>query len=174
MAKKYHKKSSSATKRGVENSSGVFPVFISGFILGIIACHLIPYLLKNDTQILNLENNNPVTKQVLSTPDFQFPDLLKGNQINLTSKEESANLNNHLNYILQVGSFKNKEDAESLRVKLLLLNLPVSTKIIKTSSDGNLHRVLVGPFTNTESVSLARKKLLEYNLDPLLLKRNTD
>jgi cell division septation protein DedD len=66
------------------------------------------------------------------------------------------------------------DEAESLRIKLLLMNLPVFTEAFKTSSGGKLHRVLVGPFSNNQESSSARKKLLENNLDSLLLKRNNN
>ena len=80
----------------------------------------------------------------------------------------------NVSYLLQVGSFKNMDEAESLRIKLLLMNLPVFTEAFKTSSGGKLHRVLVGPFSNNQESSSARKKLLENNLDSLLLKRNNN
>ena len=171
MAQNYHKKSSSATKRRGQQSSGGFPVFLSGFVLGIIACQLIPYLLKTDSQQLD-PNNNAATSEAPSTPDFQFPNLLKGEEINIPSTENKTSVNTDASYLLQAGSFKNKDDAESLRIKLLLLNLPVFTEAFKTSTGGKLHRVLVGPFSNNQESSSARKKLMENNLDSLLLKRN--
>lgn len=171
MAQNYHKKSSSVTKRRSEQSSAGFPVFLSGFILGIIACQLIPYLLKTDNQALDA-NNNAVTNEAPAAPDFQFPNLLKGDEINIPSTENNTSVNTDASYLLQVGSFKNKDDAESQRIKLLLLNLPVFTEAFKTSSGESLHRVLVGPFSNSRDSSSARKKLLKNNLDSLLLKRN--
>jgi cell division protein FtsN len=64
------------------------------------------------------------------------------------------------------------DEAETLRVNLLLLNLPVFIEPFKTSTGGKLHRVLVGPFSSNKESSSARKKLMENNLDSLLLKRN--
>ena len=75
-------------------------------------------------------------------------------------------------YLLQVGSFKNNQDAESLRVQLLLLNLESFVESYKTSSGDTWHRVLVGPFTNNSDSLSARTKLSENNLDSLLLKRD--
>lgn len=174
MAQNYHKKSSSATKRRGEQRSSGFSVFLSGFILGIIACQILPYLLKAENP--NSSTNNNAKTEAPAAPDFQFPNLLKGGEINIPrtepNKETNTNKVKDASYLLQVGSFKNKAEAESVRVNLLLLNLPAFIEPFKTSTGGKLHRVLVGPFNNSEESSSARKKLMENSLDSLLLKRN--
>ena len=177
MAQNYNQKSNSANKRRGERRSNSFPVFISGFILGILACQLLPYLLKSENPSASNDNNASEMDTPVK-PDFQFPDLLKGEEINIPQNSTSSNINTSeafdASYLLQVGSFKNMDEAESLRVKLLLLNLPVFIEGFKTSSGGQLHRVLVGPFNNSQESSSARKKLMENNLDSLLLKRNNN
>jgi cell division protein FtsN len=176
MAQNYHKKSSSATKRRGEQRSSGFSVFLSGFILGVIACQILPYLLKAENP--NSPINNNARTEAPAAPDFQFPNLLKGDEINIPRADDNTGLatkttlNTDASYLLQVGSFKNIDDAESLRINLLLLNLPVFTEAFKTSTGGKLHRVLVGPFNNNKESSSARKKLMENDLDSLLLKRN--
>ena len=176
MAQNYNKKSNSANKRRSEQRSNSFPIFISGFIIGILACQLLPYLLKSEN--LSAGNNNPSEMDAPVKPDFQFPDLLKGEEISIPQNSTSSNINTNetfdASYLLQVGSFKNMVEAESLRVKLLLLNLTVFIEGLKTSTGGQLHRVLVGPFSNNQESSSARKKLMENNLDSLLLKRNNN
>jgi cell division protein FtsN len=176
MAQNYHKKSSSATKRRGEQRSSGFSVFLSGFILGVIACQILPYLLKAENP--NSSTNNNAKTEAPAAPDFQFPNLLKGDEINIpradnnTGSDTKTTLDTNASYLLQVGSFKNIDEAENLRINLLLLNLPVFTEAFKTSSGGKLHRVLVGPFSNNKESSSARKKLMENDLDSLLLKRN--
>lgn len=175
MAQNYNKKSNSANKRRGEQRSTGFPVFLSGFILGILACQLIPYLLKAENQKATA-NHHGAKPEAPAKPDFQFPNLLKGEEINIPqntvdSPATSSEVYN-ASYLLQVGSFKNMDEAENMRIKLLLLNLPVFIEAFKTSSGGQLHRVLVGPFNSNKESSSARKKLMENNLDSLLLKRN--
>ena len=175
MAQNYNKKSNSVNKRRGQQSSNGFPVFISGFILGILACQLLPYLLKAEKP--HSSNDNPAAEaDAPAKPDFQFPNLLKGGEINIPRTEANKKTNTNIvidsSYLLQVGSFKNVDEAETLRVNLLLLNLPVFIEPFKTSTGGRLHRVLVGPFSNNKDSSNARKKLMENNLDSLLLKRN--
>ena len=155
MAKNYSK--NSASKRHQQESKSTFPVFVSGFILGIIACQVLPYLLKESDQ--NVKSDNQIIDiKKPSLPDFQFPDLLKG-------IEESDAI-----YLIQVSSFKNEADAESLKVKLMLLNFEVFTEVYEKSTDDVWHRVVVGPFATKRESSQARKKLADNNFDSLLLK----
>lgn len=175
MAQNYNKKSNSANKRRGQQSNNGFPVFVSGFILGILACQILPYLL--NTENSHTTNDDYTTAaDAPAKPDFQFPNLLKGGEINIPRTEANKKINTNIvidsSYLLQVGSFKNVDEAETLRVNLLLLNLPVFIEPFKTSTGGKLHRVLVGPFSSNKESSSARKKLMENNLDSLLLKRN--
>ena len=75
MAQNYHKKSSSANKRRGEKRSSGFSVFVSGFILGVIACQILPYLLKSENP--NSTANDSAKAEAPAAPDFQFPNLLK-------------------------------------------------------------------------------------------------
>ena len=155
MAKNYSK--NSASKRNQQESKSTFPVFVSGFILGIIACQVLPFLLKDSNQTVKPDNQVIDIKKP-SLPDFQFPNLLKG-------IEESDAL-----YLIQVSSFKNEADAESLKVKLMLLNFEVFTEVYEKSTDDVWYRVVVGPFASKRESSQARKKLADNNYDSLLLK----
>ena len=170
MAQNFQKKSSSASKRRDDQRSGKFPVFLSGFILGVIACQLLPYLLKADSKSPAVDHHASET-EAPATPDFQFPHLLKDDAINIPDASDNTVQDTNISYLLQVGSFKNQQEAENRRVELLLLNLPVFTEAFKTSSGDKLHRVLVGPFSSNQESNKARIKLLENNLNSLLLKR---
>jgi cell division protein FtsN len=155
MAQNYSKKS--ASKRRDNQSKSAFPVFVSGFILGVIACQVLPFLLKESNQSVKPDNQIIDIKKP-DLPDFQFPDLLKG-------IEESDAI-----YLIQVSSFKNEADAESLKVKLMLLNFEVFTEVYEKSTDDVWHRVVVGPFASKRESNQARKKLTDNNFDSLLLK----
>ena len=155
MAQNYSKKS--ASKRRENQPKSAFPVFVSGFILGIIACQVLPFLLKENNQNVQPEDQIIDIKKP-ALPDFQFPNLLKG-------IEESDAI-----YLIQVSSFKNEADAESLKVKLMLLNFEVFTEVYEKSTDDVWHRVVVGPFASKRESNQARKKLADNNFDSLLLK----
>lgn len=105
---------------------------------------------------------------------FSFHDMLKESEIVIPedeqAKERAADRKNY-SYSLQVGSFRNKPDAEGLRVKLLLLNLNASVETSGAGTGDVWHRVLVGPFANTSKTAAARAKLSQNDIDSLLVKR---
>ena len=73
-------------------------------------------------------------------------------------------------YLLQAGSFRQREDADRRRAELILLGL--EPKIEDTSGDkGRLFRVVVGPFESRSRLAKARSLTAAQNIDTLLLKR---
>ena len=75
-------------------------------------------------------------------------------------------------YLLQAGSFRQREDAERRRAELLLLGL--DPRIEETSGDnGRWHRVYVGPFDSRSQMAKARSLTAGQDIDTLLLKRGT-
>ncbi len=110
-------------------------------------------------------------------PRFDFYELLKESDIPiLTESESGANEQSQQNgpeveYLLQVASFKSKEDAEQLRAQLLLLNLAAYTENAKIRNGETWHRVLVGPFKSKSKLSKARSTLLSNRHEALVLKR---
>ena len=72
-------------------------------------------------------------------------------------------------YFIQAGSFKNSEDAERMKIKLLLLGLDVKLKSVNIE-DVKYHRVRIGPLTDYESFEMARKRLKDNDVQFLVLK----
>ena len=73
-------------------------------------------------------------------------------------------------YILQAGSFRQREDADRRRAELLLLGL--DPKVEESSGDnGRWFRVYLGPFDSRSKVAKARSLTAGQDIDTLLLKR---
>jgi cell division protein FtsN len=73
-------------------------------------------------------------------------------------------------FLLQAGSFRQRDDAERRRAELLLLGL--DPKIEESHSDtGRWFRVYLGPFESRQSMSRARSLTANQNIDTLVLKR---
>ena len=105
---------------------------------------------------------------------FSFHDMLKDSEIVIPdSKQQKGNVvvKKNFSYLLQVGSFRNKPDAEGLRVQLLLLNLTATVETFGAGTGDVWHRVLVGPFANTSKTAAARAKLSQNDIDSLMVKR---
>ena len=74
-------------------------------------------------------------------------------------------------YVLQAGSFRQREDAERRRAELLLLGL--EPQVEETTGDnGRWYRVYLGPFEAHEKMARARGLTANQNIDTLLLKRS--
>jgi SPOR domain len=74
-------------------------------------------------------------------------------------------------YLLQAGSFRQRDDADRRRAELLLLGL--DPKVEETTGDnGRWFRVYVGPFDSRSKMAKARSLTAAQDIDTLLLKRN--
>jgi len=74
-------------------------------------------------------------------------------------------------YMLQAGSFRQREDADRRRAELLLLGL--EPRIEESNSDnGRWFRVYLGPFDSRGKMARARSLTAAQNIDTLVLKRN--
>ena len=67
-------------------------------------------------------------------------------------------------YYLQAGAFREQADAENAKAKLALLGF--ETKISeRTSDNGTLYRVRVGPFSQVDAMNKVRSKLSDNGVD---------
>ena len=110
-------------------------------------------------------------------PRFDFYSMLPGQTTDVevepapeVVKPRSANTPGDY-YLLQTGSFRQREDADRRRAELLLLGLtPV---VEETNGDnGRWYRVYVGPFETHSEMAKARSLTANQNIDTLLLKRS--
>ena len=75
-------------------------------------------------------------------------------------------------YLLQAGSFRQREDADRRRAELLLLGL--EPRVEEADSDnGRWFRVYLGPFDSHPQMTRARSLTAAQDIDTLLLKRGT-
>jgi cell division protein FtsN len=74
-------------------------------------------------------------------------------------------------YLLQAGSFRQREDADRRRAELLLLGLEPTIRE-STGDNGRWFRVYLGPFQTRSAMSRARSLTAGQNIDTLVLKRS--
>ena len=74
-------------------------------------------------------------------------------------------------YLLQAGSFRQREDADRRRAELLLLGLDPRVEESK-GDNGRWFRVFLGPFESRSKMSRARSLTAGQNIDTLVLKRS--
>lgn len=74
-------------------------------------------------------------------------------------------------YLLQAGSFRQREDADRRRAELLLLGL--EPRVEESRGDnGRWFRVYLGPFDSRSTMTKARSLTAGQNIDTLVLKRS--
>lgn len=109
-------------------------------------------------------------------PRFHFYTLLRDSEVIVpdtpgTNNKTTLPVADDEVFLLQVGSFKNSHDADSLRARLLMLNLSASIETVSPRRNETWHRVLVGPFSDRPELADARSRLSSNGIDSLLLKR---
>jgi cell division protein FtsN len=109
-------------------------------------------------------------------PRFDFYTLLRDSEVIVPDTPDTNNktrlpVADDEVFLLQVGSFKNSRDADSLRARLLMLNLSASIETVSPRRNETWHRVLVGPISDRSELADARSRLSSNGIDSLLLKR---
>ncbi len=72
-------------------------------------------------------------------------------------------------FVLQVGSFKQYQEADRLKASLALLGVQAHIQKVEVNND-IWHRVRLGPYTQLADVNALRKRLRAAHIDTILLK----
>ncbi|WP_049723504.1 SPOR domain-containing protein [Gilvimarinus polysaccharolyticus] len=118
----------------------------------------------------------PDAQAELPKPRFDFYKLLQEEEVIVPATEPNRRDNDTppatpVKYLLQVGSFRNPDDADKLRAQLILLNLGARTESVTINNNERWHRVVVGPFDNQRKLSKARSTLVTNQYNALVLQR---
>lgn len=70
-------------------------------------------------------------------------------------------------YMLQAGSFRNAEDADRRRAKLILEGFEVTVQRVELETGDTWHRVMIGPFTENRTMREAQDQLAEGGIEVL-------
>jgi cell division protein FtsN len=76
-----------------------------------------------------------------------------------------------LSYILQVGSFRKYQEADSLKAKIALMGVESNIQTVHVNN-GTWHRVRVGPYRDREQLSRIRDRLRNNNVNAMLMMAN--
>ena len=108
-------------------------------------------------------------------PRFDFYKILPGVEEPVTEQEIKQAAEKTVGapgevYFLQAGSFQAAADADNLKAKLTLLDLPTSIQTADLQDKGVWHRVRVGPFKTLDEINRARATLGQNNVQSSLVK----
>lgn len=70
-------------------------------------------------------------------------------------------------YVLQVGSYRNRDEAERVRSKVEKLGIEAKVQHVSIDTD-ELHRVLVGPIRDLDRLNATRRELRAADFDVLM------
>ena len=164
--------------------------FATGLVLGLFlssAAHLWPWLLHRPTALvssiasglksnLNIDSSSdlPAEPSELPSPTFDFYNILPEMEVPirqwpLSSDDENVTLEPG-SYVLQVGSFKRFDEADHVKARLAFLGVTARINPVVINGQDLWYRVHVGPLSNRADISAMRIKLIENDMDFMLLK----
>jgi len=193
MARDYKNTSRRKSKKNTSAAGWVW--MLAGLSIGLFVAFLV-YLNDNPLE-MGKEKNKPApvveksraaepgqktadSKQgATQRPRFDFYNLLPEMEVFIPEQEIAAEREKNSNgeqvvYDLQVGSFRQFEDADRLRAKLALMNF--ESHIQRITINGNYNReqtwfrVRVGPFKSARKMGKVRNRLRDQAMDPIVLK----
>lgn len=152
---------------------------IGSFVTGALVGFGIALILQQMDRLPDLDELTRPVQSPASTdpaqprkPRYEFYEMLAKSEVLVPVLEALTGSNEGGDpiYLLQAGSFRAAEDAEGLRVNLLLLGFDVETHPV--TLDGNVwHRVVVGPFASPRDLRHAQARLRTEQIDTIPLSR---
>lgn len=152
--------------------------FFSGVLCGIFLCFLTWLAAQQPDTGDRVADNNAATQGEspgqLPKPDFSFYTRLKEQDVTVevdpADVSKARQVESMDQYLLQAGSFRQKEDAEQRRAELILMGL--EPRVEKTEGKkGSWFRVYMGPFKTRSKLQKARSLTAQQGIETLMLKR---
>ena len=148
---------------------------LTGLVIGLSAT-LLPTLNEQyETVESEVEEKSPPEPKTKRTFDFYtlLPELEVVVDQN-TSQQASPNKvptdkPKTGNYILQVGSFKSDQEADSLKAQLALIGVVTNIEVVNVNGV-KWHRVRIGPSQDLTNLESIQKRLRSEKIDSIMLK----
>ena len=149
---------------------------LTGLIIGLSATFLPTLNEQKEVVELEAEDKSKLEPDAKRTFDFYtlLPELevvVDGN----TAKKPTSNSATPTktgSYVLQVGSFKNNKEADSLKAQLALMGVVTNIEIVDVNGT-KWHRVRVGPSQDLNKLESTQKRLRSEKIDSILLKERS-
>lgn len=86
------------------------------------------------------------------------------------SMTKPATIDSDGSYMLQMGSFRRRTDAERLRAQLALIGIEAKIQQVNTGDNQTFHRVRSGPYTSRKKINEIRALARRNKIDSLVLR----
>ncbi|HET8705423.1 MAG TPA: SPOR domain-containing protein [Pseudomonadales bacterium] len=114
--------------------------------------------------------SNSLLKKIVGEANgasFEFYDMLKHAWPQANEQVEEVKQSQLNDLFLQVASFRDIDDAEKLRKKLVAMGLDTSIETGGSDSGARWFRVFVGPFTNEAKLKKVESTLTKMSFSPI-------
>ncbi len=147
---------------------------VTGLIIGLSATFLPSINEKSKQQAEVATSKQESTVAPVTKRTFDFYTLLPELEVVVDKESDPGNNTPHRElpggeYVLQVGSFKSSEEADSLKAQLALMGVETNIEVVKVNTI-NWHRVRIGPSKDIDQLQTTQKRLRTKNMDSILLK----
>ena len=121
-------------------------------------------------------NNNDVEDksedlQVKPKKDYDFYTTLQEMEVVVDESElKQTDSRTPNNYTIQLGAFKNKDDAEALKAQVAFIGQTAYIQPIIDKNNTQWHRVRIGPFTSGRKAEVIIKSLENNGFDSIIIK----
>ena len=116
----------------------------------------------------------------LTLPKFEFYDILRNRKLNISERiaseqeEQSTKTDANNVYLLQVGSFKEYQTADTLKAKLALIGITSYITTIVLNGQDSRYRVRIGPFDDADKLRKTSQVLKDNDFQYMLVKLELD
>lgn len=118
------------------------------------------------------KKNPPAEPAAAAKPRFDFYTILPEMEVVVPEAQKSARpsgADKNSVYLLQVASFRNFAEADSLKARLALLGVESKIETVSSGDKEVWHRVRVGPYSDPRELNKIRTRLLNNNINAILM-----
>jgi len=165
-----------ATRKKAEPNKNTRPLpgwvwMLTGLVIGLSATFLPDQFQAKPKSVIDQDQNASVSNR-----SFDFYTLLPELEVVVDPPTERKEATVHKTpekhkamYYLQAGSFKNSDDANTLKAQLALMGVEANVETVNVNNI-NWHRVRIGPNRELDQLQSIQKRLRTEKIDSILLK----
>lgn len=122
----------------------------------------------------------PEVTQQPAKPQYDFYTLLPEMEVVIPEKDDLADSTQHARadkkevYVLQAGSFRRFEEADTLKANLALIGIQATIQSVAINGDETWYRVRMGPYSDFSQLRQARSRLRKKDIEYIVLKIKLD
>jgi cell division protein FtsN len=146
----------------------------TGLVIGLSATFLPSISEQNNSNKAENAGQEKSPLAPVSKRTFDFYTILPELEVVVDKDDQSSSAASNKKlpagkYVLQVGSFKSSDEADSLKAQLALMGVETNIETVKVNTI-NWHRVRVGPSKDIDQLQTTQQRLRVKNMDSILLK----